>query len=145
MSNTPKERYSIGELADAGGVSRRTVRYYVQRGLLSPPTGLGRSAHYDAAHLARLIRVRQLQQAGVPLEEIAARLDDVPLADSGPRPGVAPAHRAAPATRWQRLTLADGVELSVRDGALDPTTLDALMKAIGESLVPPTKEHDDVQ
>jgi hypothetical protein len=32
-------RYGIDELAERGGVSRRTVRYYVQRGLLptQPP------------------------------------------------------------------------------------------------------------
>ena len=33
--------YAIGELADLGGISRRTVRYYVQEGLLPPPRGLG--------------------------------------------------------------------------------------------------------
>jgi len=36
------ERYSVGELADLGGVSRRTVRYYVQEGLLPTPLGVGR-------------------------------------------------------------------------------------------------------
>ena len=30
-------RYDIDELADLGGVSRRTVRYYVQEGLLPAP------------------------------------------------------------------------------------------------------------
>ena len=29
-------RYAIGELAEAGGVSRRAVRFYVQRGLIAP-------------------------------------------------------------------------------------------------------------
>ena len=28
--------YSIGELAESAGVSRRTVRFYVQQGLLGP-------------------------------------------------------------------------------------------------------------
>jgi hypothetical protein len=45
----PSDRpQSIGELADATGVSRRTVRFYVQRGLIDPPVGLGRASHYTA-------------------------------------------------------------------------------------------------
>ncbi|MBA2355458.1 MAG: MerR family DNA-binding transcriptional regulator, partial [Acidobacteria bacterium] len=38
--------YAIGDLAALGGVSRRTVRYYVQGGLIPPPEGLGRGNHY---------------------------------------------------------------------------------------------------
>ena len=53
--------YSIAEFAERGGVTRRTVRYYVQRGLLDPPEGAGRGARYTDAHLRRLERVRTLQ------------------------------------------------------------------------------------
>src|SRR5919199_3203016 len=70
--------YGIKELAELGGVTRRTVRYYVQRGLLPAPLGTGRGPHYTPAHLERLIHIRKLQEAGVPLAEIAARLDGVP-------------------------------------------------------------------
>ena len=58
--------YSIGELAALGGVSRRTVRYYVQRGLLQAPTGLGRGRHYTQRHLDTLIRIRKLQESVLP-------------------------------------------------------------------------------
>jgi len=34
------KRFSVGELAELGGVSRRTVRYYVQEGLIPAPLGL---------------------------------------------------------------------------------------------------------
>src|SRR5215470_17384123 len=70
--------YGIAELAQLGGVTRRTVRYYVQRGLLPTPLGTGRGPHYTLAHLERLIHIRQMQETGVPLAEIAARLDGVP-------------------------------------------------------------------
>ncbi len=62
--------YSIGELAAACGVSRRTVRFYVQRGLLAPPLGLGRGARYNEAHLTRLREIRAGHEHGVPLEEL---------------------------------------------------------------------------
>lgn len=79
-------RFGIEELAERGGVSRRTVRYYVQRGLLPAPTGTGRGPHYTRDHLDTLIRVRQLQEAGVSLSEIPVRLGYVPN-PPGPQPG----------------------------------------------------------
>jgi DNA-binding transcriptional MerR regulator len=95
--------YGPDELADRAGVSRRTVRYYVQRGLLPAPAGLGRGKHYGASHLARLLQIRELQAAGVPLEEIADRLDGrTPLAIEASAPSQ---------SMWTRVTLAEGVEL----------------------------------
>src|SRR5215510_9525304 len=75
QDNLDERRYGIEELAELGGVTRRTVRYYVQRGLLPMPLGTGRGPHYTPAHLQRLIHIRKLQEAGVPLVEIAARLN----------------------------------------------------------------------
>ena len=63
-------RYAIGDLADLGGVSRRTVRYYVQEDLLPPPFGVGRGNHYGRAHLDQLLRVKALQEVGRTLDEI---------------------------------------------------------------------------
>src|SRR5437660_7872050 len=74
-NNQDERCYGIAELAKRGGVTRRTVRYYVQRGLLPTPLGTGRGPHYTPAHLERLIHIRQLQESGVPLGEIAARLN----------------------------------------------------------------------
>ena len=78
QDNQDERCYGIEELAELGGVTRRTVRYYVQRGLLPTPLGTGRGPHYTAAHLERLMHIRTLQETGVPLAEIAARLDGVP-------------------------------------------------------------------
>ena len=78
QGNGNERCYGIKELAELGGVTRRTVRYYVQRGLLPTPLGTGRGPHYTPAHLERLIQIRQLQETGVPLAEIAARLDGGP-------------------------------------------------------------------
>ena len=68
MSDGP--RYAIGDLAELGGVSRRTVRYYVQENLLPAPLGVGRGNHYGPAHLDRLLKVKALQEAGRSLDEI---------------------------------------------------------------------------
>jgi len=57
MSKPPLQ-LSIGELSDATGVTRRTIRFYVQRGLLPPPLGGGRGSYYTEAHLLRLLAVK---------------------------------------------------------------------------------------
>jgi DNA-binding transcriptional MerR regulator len=98
-------RYGIQELAALGGVSRRTVRYYVEEGLLPPPLGLGRGDHYTQDHLVRLLEVRSLQEQGLTIAQIRAGLAGPPAA---PAPLEAPAREA-----WVRLVLMPGVELHV--------------------------------
>jgi DNA-binding transcriptional MerR regulator len=101
--------YSIDELADLGGVSRRTVRYYVQLGLLPAPQGVGRGRHYGRAHLDRLLEVKAWQEIGLSLDEIRARSGAPAGAGRvAPRPS-----QPLPRTTWRRLTLAPGVELHV--------------------------------
>jgi len=109
VSDEPR-RYTIDELADLGGVSRRTVRFYVQEGLLPTPLGVGRGSHYDRTHLDRLLEVKAEQEAGRSLDDIRARR----LTASG-RLGhaAAGAARSIPRSAWRRLELAPGVELQV--------------------------------
>jgi DNA-binding transcriptional MerR regulator len=110
----PEEpRYSIGDLADVGGVSRRTVRYYVQEGLLPAPFGIGRGNHYGPEHRDQLLRVKALQEAGHTLNEIRRALngtegDQIAALRAGPTTAFALAR-----TVWRRITLAPGIELHV--------------------------------
>jgi DNA-binding transcriptional MerR regulator len=101
-------RYAIGDLADLGGVSRRTVRYYVQEGLLPDPYGLGRGNHYGPEHLNQLLKVKSLQEAGRTLEEIRHSLNHKHRGRE-PRAPEPPLER----TMWRRITLSPGVELNV--------------------------------
>jgi DNA-binding transcriptional MerR regulator len=73
-------RLSLKQLADAAGVTPRTVRYYVSEGLLPSPER-GPQARYDPAHLARLRLIRQLQRNHLPLAEIRRRLTQLSDAD----------------------------------------------------------------
>ncbi len=105
-------RMTIGELADAASLSRRAIRFYVQRGLLPSPLGLGRGQHYDATHLERLRKIRQLQTAGHSLDAIARILDS----GQSPPPTQTPPARLRPllsAELWTRLRFAEGIELHV--------------------------------
>ncbi len=72
LENKEHASYGIEELARLTGLTRRTIRYYVQIGLLQAPFGQKRAAHYGAEHLERLLKIRRLTANHVPLEEIAA-------------------------------------------------------------------------
>lgn len=62
---------TISQLATYAGVTVRAVRYYHQIGLLPEPER-DRSGYrrYDAIAVARLIRIRTLAEAGVPLTRV---------------------------------------------------------------------------
>ncbi len=70
-----RSMYTIGELAQAAGVTTRTIRYYTAEGLLPPPDTRGKFAGYGDAHLHRLQLIGRLKEAYLPLQEIRARLE----------------------------------------------------------------------
>jgi DNA-binding transcriptional MerR regulator len=68
----------LAELCERTGVTVRTVRYYVQQGLLPSP-GTGPGVRYQQEHLDRLRLIRQLQKTHLPLVEIRRRLESLDL------------------------------------------------------------------
>src|SRR5262245_64893468 len=112
--------FKLEELAREADVSPRTVRYYVQRGLLPAPAFRGRDTVYTEDHLSRLKAIRKLQDQYLPLDAIAAEMaqkrpDEIlgrPIAPSPlPRPMPGPAR----GERWTRYEIRDGVEIHVRE------------------------------
>jgi DNA-binding transcriptional MerR regulator len=74
-----------GALLEASGVrptnaaatarpTDRTIRYYVTRGIVSPPDGRGTSATYSYRHLLQVLSVKLRQMEGASLSRIAAEL-----------------------------------------------------------------------
>lgn len=120
-------RYGIQELADLGGVTRRTVRYYVRLGLLPPPLGTGRGKHYSQEHVDALVQVRELQEQGVSLTEIGEQME---AGEDPPPGGAAEEVVAIEQVAWTRVTLRDGVELSVKGRGVDSEKLRRLQEAV---------------
>ncbi|GAB3444021.1 hypothetical protein GCM10027517_23030 [Phycicoccus ginsengisoli] len=60
----------VKDLAALAGTSVRTIRYYHQLGLLAVPESGSTWRSYGFAHLTRLMRIRWLVDAGVPLAEV---------------------------------------------------------------------------
>src|SRR5260221_10474188 len=59
--------YRIEQLARTAGVAVDTIRFYQGKGLLEAPRREGRITWYSEPHLARLVRIRSLQERGFSL------------------------------------------------------------------------------
>lgn len=125
--------YNIGTLAQLAGISRRTVRYYVQRGLLQPPSGANRGAFYNDGHLERLNRIKQLSGQGVPLIHMKSILDGK---DAEITPQEVIPSSPLETTTWNRLRISREISLDFIPGSLDRDQLsriaDFIKKLIGE-------------
>lgn len=64
--------YSLNELAEATGIEARTIRSYIERGLLPSAQARGRAASYSEEHLSRLQVINSLRRArpNITLSEI---------------------------------------------------------------------------
>jgi pimeloyl-ACP methyl ester carboxylesterase len=125
-------------LVDAAGVrptnasaraapSARAVRFYVASGLLDRPEGTGTGATYGYRHLLQLLSIKIRQREGQSLGTIKTEMRDVtgdalerkiaqslaPALGSGADEAVA--HDGDMSLRWHRLSVADGIELHVRE------------------------------
>ena len=70
--------YSAEQLSALSGTPRRTIRYYIQLGLVDRPVGETRAAHYTWQHLGQLLRIRAFVDAGLSLERIMTEMKNVP-------------------------------------------------------------------
>ncbi len=129
---TGTDRLRVEDLAAAADVSVDTIRFYQKRRLLPPPEREGRVAWYDATHLDRLQRIRELRGQGLTLALIARVLDgDLDATDAPLAAAVAAADAESPE---EFLTL---TELAQRSGV--PT---ALLEAVAREQLLVPRSHE---
>jgi DNA-binding transcriptional MerR regulator len=119
--------YDIEELARLVELPRRTLRYYVQIGLLDPPDGKARGARYTSRHVEQILQIRKWQLAGLSLERIAEVTQrPAPGQDLPPTP-----RRPGTVEVWSHLVVADGVEILLEPGraGLTPEQVRAFFRA----------------
>lgn len=63
-------KYKVSELAEKAGVTKRTIHYYISKGLLLPPEGTGINSLYNDEHLERILLIKKLQAEYMPLNKI---------------------------------------------------------------------------
>jgi DNA-binding transcriptional MerR regulator len=120
------QTFSLDELCTLTDFSKRTVRYYMQLGLVDRPIGETRSAYYLDVHLEQLLRIKKLTDAGVSLERIREVL-------AGEEPPVQARQRKPGSIAVKsHLFIAPGVELQIspEEADLSPEQVRELIKAI---------------
>lgn len=123
MSN---QIFSLDELCSLTDLSKRTVRYYVQMGLVNRPDGETRAAKYSSQHLEQLMLIKKWTAAGVSLDRIHELLR-----------GEAPPVPSRPKARGQievcsHVYVAEGIELVIEPGrsGLSPEQLREIVKGL---------------
>ena len=120
------QTFSLDEICTLTDFSKRTVRYYMQLGLVDRPIGETRSAYYLDVHLEQLLRIKKLTDAGVSLERIREVL-------AGEEPPVQARQRKPGSIEVKsHLFIAPGVELQIspEEADLSPEQVRELIKAI---------------
>ena len=107
---TNPERFSINELCALADTPRRTLRFYIQEGLVDRPNGAKRGAYYTRDHLQQLLTIRKWQRAGLSLEAIRNLLSEPE--EAGELPPERPGRPGDVAVR-SHIVIRPGVELVI--------------------------------
>lgn len=120
------KKYTFEELCAITGVSSRTLRYYIQIGLVDKPIGQTRGAHYLSLHIEKILRIKQLTEAGISLERIREVLagEPMPLPERTKKPGEI--------SVCTHLWVGEGIELQVsaESAGLSPEKLRQFLKGV---------------
>ncbi len=120
------DSFDLDALCALTDIPKRTVRYYVQMGLVSRPKGETRAARYGQKHLEQLLLIKKWSAAGVSLDRIGELL-------RGGSPPV-PARLPTPGTVEVRshLVVASGIEVVIEPGraGLSPEQLRAFVRSV---------------
>ena len=135
-------RHSIDDLCRLTGLTRRTVRFYVQKGLLDRPEGEKRGAWYTPHHVEQLLLIRKWTGAGLSLDAIGDLL-------AGKNSNLPPVKPLLPGTVEVRshLVVADGIEVVVSPerAHISPEALREFLRRVGEIYRVMQEENNDGQ
>lgn len=118
--------YTLDELCLLTDFTKRTVRYYIQLGVVDRPVGETRAAHYLQRHLEQLLQIKKLTDAGISLGRVKEVMSgaeiSVPLFKKRPGSIDVKTH----------LYVMPGVELQIspQESGLSPEQVRALVKEV---------------
>lgn len=120
--------FSLDELCLLTDCSKRTVRYYIQLGLVSRPVGETRAAQYTDKHLTQLLRIKKLSKDGVSLDRIRDILagEEAPVPPRRRHPGTIEVH--------SHIYVAPGIEIQIEpeEAGMSPEQLRAFVREIAK-------------
>ncbi len=118
--------YPLADLCVLADLPIRTVRYYVQMGLVDRPEGETRAARYGTRQLEQLLLIKKWTAAGVALERINE------LLHGEPAPIPARPRAVGSVEVCSHLKVADGIEVVIEPGraGLSPEQVRAFIKGV---------------
>lgn len=130
----PAHTYRVDDIARAAGTTVRNVRAYQERGLLHPPTRVGRASVFDDTHLSRLKLITSMLDRGYTsahiLEMLTAWEHGKDLADVlGLESALVPPHEA---DQPEVMDAAQALELAGGQSDLDKLEAVGLVERVGE-------------
>lgn len=128
QNTPPGQRFSLDDLCTLTGLSKRTVRYYIQIGLVDRPAGETRAAHYTNTHVEQLVQVLKWTKAGVSLDRVRELM-------VGGEAKIPPRPRGAGTVEvWSHFVVADGVEMTLEPGraGLSPEQVRAFFRGVAQ-------------
>jgi DNA-binding transcriptional MerR regulator len=124
MSNP--NQHTLNELCVLADLPVRTVRYYVQNGLIDKPHGETRAARYGTKQLEQVLLIKKWTAAGVSLDRIRELLQG----EEAPIP--TRAKKAGSVEVFSHLYVADGLEVVIEPGRaqLSPEQVRAFTRGV---------------
>jgi DNA-binding transcriptional MerR regulator len=117
--------FTLDQLSGLTDLSLRTIRYYIQLGLVERHEGDRKHARYTQRHLDQLLQVRAMADQGMPLERIKHEMQ-------GTTPPLPPPRAAGDISVISKVFIAPGVELHLEPQAagLPPEKLRQFVRAV---------------
>jgi DNA-binding transcriptional MerR regulator len=132
INSMDEKKYTMDDLCDKTHLPRRTIRYYVQEGIIDPPSGRGRGGYYSDIQLLKLYQIKSLRGRGMKLHAIEKYLNQGKIEE--------PEFRR---DEWAEYEVMPGLEIRVRrdvEELLQKNILDILK--IAQSIAKGDKNHD---
>jgi len=105
-----EKKYSLDELCSLTEFTKRTVRFYMQEGLVDRSEGQKKGAFYLEKHLLQLLEIKKWQKAGLSLDRIKEIIRDENADELIPPIKV---QQAGTVEVWSHLLISDGISLQI--------------------------------
>ncbi len=117
--------FTLDQLSALTDLPLRTIRYYIQLGLVDRHEGDRKHARYTQKHLDQLLKVRAMADQGVPLERIKQLINGI----TTPQP---PQKAAGDISVISKVFIAPGVELHIEPqmAGLSPEKLRLFVRSV---------------
>lgn len=120
--------YTMDALSEIVDLPVRTIRFYIQKGLVDRPIGARKTARYLHTHVDQCLKVKRWSEEGLSLDRIAQAMlappDELPPAPK----------KVGALSVTSRIHLAEGIELAI-DHDLSSLS-QAKVRELAEKLLP---------